>query len=126
MVVRGAYAVMVDMPVTNVVSPTSSNPPLATPLTFAGNIRLSSAASTALASGLAPNSVNPDFQSGRTQTWNVNVERQIGQSLGMMVGYFGSHGDRLRISRNVNQPVNGVRPYPALSRTSPILPAPAR
>ena len=48
-VVRGAYAVMVDMPVTNVVSPTSSNPPLATPLTFAGNIRLDSAAATALA-----------------------------------------------------------------------------
>jgi hypothetical protein len=120
--VRGAYAVMVDMPVANVVSPTSSNPPLATPLTFAGPIRLDNAATTALASGLAPQSVNPDFEGGRMQTWNVNVERQIGPALGVMVGYFGSKGDRLRIARNVNQPVNGVRPFPRLSQTSAILP----
>jgi hypothetical protein len=119
--VRGAYAVMVDQPVTNVVSPTSANPPLAVPLTFAGNIRLDNAAATALASGLAPQSVDPNFQSGRMQTWNVNVERQIGSSFGVMAGYFGSKGDRLRIARNVNQPVNGVRPYPTLSGTSSIL-----
>jgi hypothetical protein len=121
-VVRGAYAVMVDMPVANVVSPLSSNPPLATPLTFSGNIRLNNAANTALASGLAPTSVDPNFQSGRMQTWNVNVERQIGPALGVMAGYFGSHGDRLRITRNINQFVNGLRPYPNLSATSPIMP----
>jgi hypothetical protein len=121
-VVRGAYAVMVDMPVVNVVSVTSSNPPLAVPLVFAGNVRLDNAAATALASGLAPISVDPNFQSGRMQTWNVNVERQIGTSLGVMAGYFGSHGDRLRITRNLNQFVNGVRPFPRLSATSPILP----
>jgi len=121
-VVRGAYAVMVDMPVTNVVTPTSSNPPLAIPLTFAGNIRLDSASATALASGLAPNSVDPNFQSGRMQTWNVNIEQQIGPALGVMAGYFGSHGDRLRITRNINQFVNGVRPFPTLSRTGAVLP----
>jgi carboxypeptidase family protein/TonB-dependent receptor-like protein len=121
-VVRGAYAVMVDMPVANVVSVTSGNPPLATPLTFAGNIRLDNAAATALAGGLAPQSVDPNFQPGRMQTWNVNFEQQIGPALGVMVGYFGSHGDRLRITRNVNQLVNGVRPFPIISRTSTILP----
>jgi hypothetical protein len=52
----------------------------------------------------------------------VNFEQQIGSALGMMVGYFGSHGDRLRLTRNVNQPVNGVRPFPTISRTSAILP----
>jgi hypothetical protein len=121
-VVRGAYAVMVDMPVANVVSVTSANPPLATPLTFAGNIRLDSAVTTALAGGLAPQSVDPNFQPGRMQTWNVNFERQIGSSLGVMVGYFGSHGDHLRITRNVNQFVNGVRPFPTIGLTSAILP----
>jgi len=119
--VRGAYAVMVDMPVANVVSVTSSNPPLATPLTFAGNVRLDNAAATALASGLAPVSVDPNFQSGRMQTWNINVERQLGAALGVMAGYFGSKGDRLRITRNVNQLVSGVRPFPTLSQTSSIL-----
>ena len=51
------------------------------------------------------------------QTWNVNFERQIGPALGVMIGYFGSHGDRLRITRNVNQFVNGVRPFPTISRS---------
>ena len=124
-IVRGAYAVMVDMPVANVVSVTSGNPPLATPLTFAGNIRLDSAVATALAGGLAPLSVDPNFKPGRTQTWNVNVEQQIGPALGVMIGYFGSHGDNLRITRNVNQFVNGIRPFPTVSRTSAILPGAA-
>ncbi len=121
-VVRGAYAIAVDQPVTNAVTPLASNPPLAVPLTFTGNIRLSNAAATATAAGLAPASINPDFEGGRMQTYNVNVERQIGSSLGVMVGYFGSQGDRLRIARNLNQPTNGVRPFLTLSQSSPILP----
>jgi Carboxypeptidase regulatory-like domain len=121
-VVRGAYAILVDQPVTNAVTPTAANPPLATPLTFTGNIRLDSAATTALAAGVAPVSVNPDFEGGRIHSYNVNVERQIGSRLGVMVGYFGSSGDRLRIARNLNQFVNSVRPYPTLSPSSPILP----
>jgi Carboxypeptidase regulatory-like domain len=120
--VRGAYALMVDQPVTNVVTPTTANPPLATPLAVNGAVRLDSALTTALAGGVAPQSVDPNFNSGRVQTWNVNVERQIGSTLGMMVGYFGSKGDRLRISRNLNQLTNGVRPFPTLSSASAILP----
>ena len=42
-----------------------------------------------------------------------------------MAGYFGSYGDRLRIPVNINQFVNGVRPYPTLSATSPISPGAA-
>jgi len=58
------------------------------------------------------------------QTWNVNVERELGGT-GVMVGYFGSHGDRQRIPLNLNQfttPGGTVRPFPALSASSPILP----
>jgi hypothetical protein len=107
------------------LTPTTNNPPLATPLTFTGNIRLDSASTTALASGLAPGSVDPNFRNARMQTWNVNVERQIGPSLGVMIGYFGSRGDRLRLSRNINQFTAGVRPYPRLSASSSILPGAA-
>lgn len=120
--VRGAYAIMVDQPVTNVVTPTSSNPPLAVPLTVSGPVRLDSALATALAGGVAPASVDADFKPARVQTYNVNVERQIGPATGVMVGYFGSSGDRLRLSRNVNQPINGVRPFPTLSASSPVMP----
>ena len=39
-----------------------------------------------------------------------------------MVGYFGSKGTDLNIERNYNQLVNGARPIPALSASSPIDP----
>jgi hypothetical protein len=123
--VRAAYAIMTDQPVTNVVTPTSSNPPLATPLTFNGPIRLASALTTAAAGGLAPNSVDPNFEPGRMQSWNVNVERQFGKDTSTMIGYFGSKGDRLRVVRNINQFVNGVRPFPVVSASSAILPGAA-
>jgi hypothetical protein len=57
----------------------------------------------------------------------VNVEREFGGT-GVMVGYFGSHGDRQRIPINLNQfttPGGMVRPYPRLSANSPILPGSA-
>jgi hypothetical protein len=120
--VRAAYARMVDQPVTNVVTPLASNPPLATPLGFFGPIRLASAAATARAGGLTPASVNPDFHGGHIQSWNVNVERQLATSTSVMAGYFGSKGSGLRISRNINQLVNGARPFRAVSAGSSILP----
>jgi hypothetical protein len=39
-----------------------------------------------------------------------------------MAGYFGSKGSSLRIPRNINQFVNGVRPFPIVSASSAILP----
>ena len=65
------------------------------------------------------------FRNPRIQSWNLNVQRELFKNLGLMVGYFGSKGDHLRVSRNVNQFVNGVRPYPRLSPSSPILPGSA-
>ena len=56
--VRGAYAILVDQPMTSVVTGTSGNPPLAMPLTFSGPIRLDNAISLARAAGLAPRTVD--------------------------------------------------------------------
>jgi hypothetical protein len=120
--VRAAYALLSDQPVTNMVSQTSQNPPLVTPLSFTGPIRLDNALTVAQAAGLAPFSVDEDFRNPRLQTWNVNVQRELWRNFGVMVGYFGSKGDFLRLTVNQNQPTSGVRPYPRLSATSPILP----
>jgi hypothetical protein len=123
--VRAAYAMLSDQPVTNLVSQTASNPPLVTPLSFAGaagSIRLDNALSVAKASGLAPFSVDEGFRPPRLQTWNVNVQRELWRNFSAMAGYFGSRGDFLRIALNQNQITNGVRPYPRLAATSPILP----
>ncbi len=123
--VRAAWALLSDQPVTNLVTPTAGNPPNVTPLSFtgpAGSIRLDNALTVAQASGLAPNSVAADFRNPLIQSWNVNVQRQVFRNMSLMVGYFGSKGEHLRVSRNVNQFTNGVRPYPRLSASSPILP----
>jgi carboxypeptidase family protein len=120
--VRAAYAILVDQPVTNLVTPTSSNPPLATPLNFTGPIRFDNAIIVAGNAGLAPASVDSDFDNSYVQSWNLNIQREITPSLGVTAGYFGSKGTHLRISRNINQPLNGVRPFARLSTGSPISP----
>jgi hypothetical protein len=50
------------------------------------------------------------------------VQRELNRSLVVTAAYVGSKGSHLILRRNVNQPVNGVRPFPALSASSPILP----
>jgi hypothetical protein len=121
-VVRGAYAILVDQPMTSVVTGTSGNPPLAMPLTFSGPIRLDNAISVARLAGLAPQTVDRGFDNAYVQSWNLNVQRELAANLALMAGYFGSKGTHLITRRNINQPANGVRPYPALSASSPILP----
>ena len=128
--VRGAYAVMINQTNTGYFTGETGNPPLVKPLsvqaagTAASNVKLDTAFAQAGAVGLAPSTTDPNFLPGRTQTWNVNVEREFG-AMGVMVGYFGSYGDRQRIPVNINQfatPGGSVRPYPRLSASSAILP----
>jgi hypothetical protein len=70
--------------------------------------------------GLAPVTVDPGFRNASLHSWNVNVQRELTRNLGVMLGYFGSRGADLRITRNLNQRIDGVRPYPAVSPSSPI------
>jgi hypothetical protein len=120
--VRAGYAILADQPVTNIVTGAASNPPLATPLTFTGNIKFENAIDVANAAGLAPNTVDHSFNNAYVQSWNLNIQREITNTFGVQVGYFGSKGSHLRISRNINQPIAGLRPFPSLSTSSPILP----
>ena len=132
-VVRSAYAIMVNQSNTGYFTGETANPPIVSPFsgqasgTAASNLRLDTAVSQAGSAALAPSFTDPNFLPGRMQTWNVNVEREIG-TLGLMVGYFGSHGDRQRIPINPNQfttPGGTLRPYVRLSAASPILPGTA-
>jgi Carboxypeptidase regulatory-like domain/TonB dependent receptor len=125
--IRGAYAILADQPVTNVVTGPTGNPPLATPVLFVSSnavprTTFATALTAAQASGLAPASVDQDFSNAYIQSWNLNVQREITASLAVSVGYFGSKGTHLRISRNLNQFIGGVRPFPRLSTASPIRP----
>lgn len=120
--VRAAYAIMTEQPMANAVQTTAANPPFATPLTFTGAIRLDNAIDTALASGVAPVSVDHGYENSYIQSWNLNLQQELVPNFALTIGYFGSKGTNLRISRNINQPVNGVRPFPRLSSSSPFLP----
>ncbi len=75
--VRAAYAILVDQPMTSVVTGTSANPPLAIPLTFTGPIRLDNAINLARAAGLAPQTVDHGFDNAYLQSWNLNVQREL-------------------------------------------------
>jgi hypothetical protein len=56
------------------------------------------------------------------QSYNFNVQQQFRGDIGVMLGYFGNKGTSLNLIRNINQPVNGVRPYPVVSQASEIGP----
>src|SRR6266571_6857378 len=73
-------------------------------------------------SGRGPAWLTRDFDNAYVQSWNLNLQREITPGLGVMIGYFGSKGTHLLIVRNLNQIISGVRPFPKLSATSPILP----
>jgi hypothetical protein len=121
-VLRAAFGSAVDQPSTTTVSGTAANPPFATPLTASGSIPLGSAVSLTQPIGLAPTTVDPELRNATLRSWNVNLQRQLAADLAATVTYFGSHGEHLRISRNINQPVNGVRPFPSVSASSAIRP----
>ncbi len=124
-VLRAAYGHAVDQPGTTTVNGTAGNPPFATPLTATGAIPLSAAVSLTQPIGLAPSTVDPNYRNASLRSWNANVQRELGANLAATLAYFGARGRDLRIARNINQPVNGVRPFPALSASSPIRPGAA-
>ncbi|HEX5834660.1 MAG TPA: TonB-dependent receptor [Pyrinomonadaceae bacterium] len=123
-VVRGAYGVYVDQPMTSIVTGLSGNPPLAIPLIVTSAVQLNNAINVAGPVGLAPVSVDHDYENAYLQSWNLNVQRQVFNTA-LMIGYLGSKGTNLITRRNINQPIDGARPFPALSPTSPILPGAA-
>ncbi|MCU1324476.1 MAG: Cna protein [Acidobacteriaceae bacterium] len=122
-VIRGGYGYMADQPVSGVVTGLASNPPFSTSVTYsnaAAPIPVSSLYSSAAASGIAINSVNPNFKNAYTQTFNLNLQHELPGRVVVSAGYYGSVGRHLRVRTNQNQPINGVRPYLKLSATSPI------
>jgi Carboxypeptidase regulatory-like domain/TonB dependent receptor len=120
--VRAAFSHAVDQPSTTVVRDTAGNPPFAAPLTASGSISLDTAIETTRPAGLAPMTVDPGFRNASLDSWNVNLQRQVAREMAVTVGYLGSRGTDLRISRNINQQVGGVRPFAAVSASSPIQP----
>jgi TonB dependent receptor len=130
--IRGAYAILADQPVTNLVTGNAANPPFAQSVallpnttTLLSNASCQSGCNAVPGASISPSSSDPEFDNGYIQSWNLNVQREVRQGLALTVGYYGSKGTHLRLSRNLNQTFlnaafNQVRPFPALSPSSPI------
>lgn len=56
-------------------------------------------------------SVNPNFTMPHILNYNLNVQRQLTSSTLLQVGYVGSAGRKLATILDINQLINGVRPY---------------
>ena len=118
---RGAYAVLVDQPVTNLVTPLAGNPPFANPVALpAGRTTtLATAINDALASGsLSPNAVEPGFDNAYVQSWNLNLRTEAAPA-SVYSRLLRLEGTHLRITRNINHSWAAVRPFAALSSGSP-------
>jgi hypothetical protein len=120
--VRVAYASAVDQPMVNAVANLGANPPLGTPLTVTGAVPIASGFALASAAGLAPITIDPDYRNGVMRSWNVNLQREVARNTALMAGYLETRGSHLRLTRNINQPIEGARPYTSVSSLSPILP----
>ncbi len=122
-VVRGAYAILTDQPITGLVTGLTNNPPLGGPLNFGGGGTTTYATliADAKGNGLAPTVVDPNFDNSYIESYNFNIQQQVTNNWTVMTGYFGSGGRHLRTRINENQLVNGLRPI-KLSPNSPILP----
>ncbi len=131
--IRGAYAILTDQPVTNLVTGNAANPPFATAVALPNTVpttHLFDATDPGHAvpgTTVSPSSSDPKFKNAYIQSWNLNVQREVRPGLAVTVGYFGSKGTHLRLTRNVNQTflnsaLVATRPFPTLSASSPIKP----
>jgi carboxypeptidase family protein len=124
-VIRSAYSIMTDQPTLGLVTGLAANPPYAFPISYTpptgSFITLGNA--FPLASGaVSPVSIAHSYKDAYFSEWNFNVQQDFGHGIGAMVGYFASKGTNENLEVNYNQLINGARPYPFLSASSPIDP----
>ncbi len=126
-VLRGGYGILVDQPTSNAVTGLTANPPYATPISVSstpglpvGTLFQSQAAS------FGPSAINPNFKNAYIESYNLNLQQELGAGTVMQIGYIGSEGKHLRLRRNLNQYIYpagvALRPYPTNAVTSSIAP----
>ncbi|WP_245632212.1 TonB-dependent receptor [Edaphobacter aggregans] len=131
--VRGGFGIMADQPIISNVAGLAQNPPNSNPVSLTATatgpqLPVGTLYPSAAASSLAPASVNPKFRNAYMESYNLNLQQDLGWGTALQVGYIGSGGRHLRLNRNLNQLVyapgatTGTRPYPTVSSTSPYRP----
>ena len=130
-VVHLDYGILYNQPETNLVTGLATNPPFAVPVSVqlsapSPALTMQNAFTSAAAAGtIAPYNVAPDFKNPQMQSYNVMVQHQLSNTMGLQIGYVGSKGTHLQMYLNENQPISGVRPFAKLASTSAISPGKA-
>ena len=125
-IVRAAFGYMADQPETNLVTGLASNPPFSTKVSYTSAtapLHLESMYSGAAAAGISLSAVDPNYRNAYMEDYNLNIQQEVKGQIALSIGYYGSQGHHLRQYLNLNQPsALGVRPFQALSTSSPIDP----
>ena len=122
-VIRSAYAIMTDEPGFGLVTGLVNNPPYAVPISStASGLTLLNAYTLVAGGSIAPRAVAQNYKDAYVQQWNFGIDQQVSSDMKVTARYVGSKGTDLNVQINPNQFINGVRPYPTLSASSPIDP----
>ena len=126
-VLHAGYGILYNEPETNLVTGLTTNPPFAVPVSLnvtpSPALTMQNAFSQSLsAKSIAPQSVSRNFKNPQIQTFNMELEQRLSNSMGFKTGYMGSKGTHLQMLLNQNQPVGGAVPFPTLSLSSAIDP----
>jgi hypothetical protein len=140
LVVRGGFGVYFDTPNLNVFldnrpangapNGLEGNPAGPTPvqtipanaITLASGVPVFNPSTTACVTGNGCGqvynvfSVSPDFRTPYNYNYNLNVEKSLGRSLLLQLGYVGSAAHRLMTTADINQPARGFTRHPPISR----------
>jgi Carboxypeptidase regulatory-like domain len=132
LVVRGGFGVYFDTPNLNVFldnrpangapNGLEGNPAGPTPvqtipanaITLASGVPVFNPSTTACVTGNGCGqvynvfSVSPDFRTPYNYNYNLNVEKSLGRSLLLQLGYVGSAAHRLMTTADINQPAPGI------------------
>jgi len=129
-VLRGGYGMMADQPTAGVGSNLAGNPPFSSPVSIStGAGPVGTLFPRAKASSLNPSAVNPNYRNAYVESFNMNIQHDIGAGTVVQLGYVGANGRHLRVTRNINQFTYApnsrtpVRPFAAVSTASSISPS---
>jgi hypothetical protein len=120
-VVRGGYGINYSsVPYLSIAQKLAGQPPFATTDTLVGTVASPLSLATALltpSTGITNNfGVDPNYRIGYVQLWNVDVQRDLTQTLNVGFTYIGTHGSSLDILRAPNRgpdgtTITGVAPF---------------
>lgn len=103
--VRAGYAILAQQPTTNLVSGLSGNPPFATPLASSSKTGgITFEAPPINPKTISPFTVDPNYHDAYAQDWNLTIQRELTNTLGLQVAYVGTKSTHLQQVINANQP----------------------